>query len=87
MGAGMNDEKVSLVNRLRALARSEHDDLSIGDEAADRITELEDLLFALGAMEDAPCFCCGYSGPGYFQPGKHKCAERHHTLKRDSYSE
>lgn len=39
-GASDNDQ---LVARLRALARNEHDDLSIGDEAADRITELEDL--------------------------------------------
>jgi hypothetical protein len=75
-----------LVRRLRALARAEHDDLSVGDEAADRITELDDLLFALGAMEEAPCFCCGYSGPGYFQSGKHKWAERHHVLKRDPYA-
>jgi hypothetical protein len=30
-----------LNSRLRALARAEHDDLSIGDEAADRIEELE----------------------------------------------
>jgi hypothetical protein len=31
----------SLVDRLRAMARAEHDDLSIGAEAADRIEELE----------------------------------------------
>lgn len=55
-------------------------------EATERITELEDMLFALGAMEQAPCFCCGYTGPGYYQPGKHKCAERHHMLKSDSYA-
>lgn len=30
-----------LVERLRALSRGEHDDLSVGDEAADRIEELE----------------------------------------------
>jgi len=52
-------------------------------EAAARIAELEDLLFALGAMEQAPCFCCGYNGSGYFQPDKHPCAERHYRLKRD----
>lgn len=30
-----------LVKRLRELAQAKHDDLSIGDEAADRIAELE----------------------------------------------
>jgi hypothetical protein len=30
-----------LVKRLRALSRHEHDDLSIGDEAASRIEQLE----------------------------------------------
>ena len=30
-----------LVKRLRDLAQAKHDDLSIGDEAADRIAELE----------------------------------------------
>jgi len=30
-----------LVMRLRSMARHEHDDLSIGDEAADRIEQLE----------------------------------------------
>ena len=42
--------------------------------------ELEDLLFSLGTMRDAPCFCCGYNGPGYFQPKTHACAEKHHRL-------
>jgi hypothetical protein len=38
------------------------------------------MLFALGAMEHAPCFCCGYSGSGYFSPRTHPCAARHHNL-------
>lgn len=42
--------------------------------------ELEDHLFALGAMKEAPCFCCGYNGPGYYQPDTHLCAARHHKL-------
>jgi len=42
------------------------------------IERLRDLLFARGAMKDAPCFCCGYNGPGYFQPKLHPCAARHH---------
>ena len=33
-------------------------------EAAEYIEQLEDRLFAAGAMEDAPCFCCGYNGSG-----------------------
>jgi hypothetical protein len=45
-----------------------------------RITMLEDELFRRGAMEDPPCFCCGYNGPGYYQPATHECAKRHHGL-------
>lgn len=42
-----------LVKRLRALARCQHDDLSIGDEAADEITSLRSLLDkAKGALEN-----------------------------------
>lgn len=50
-------------------------------EAAKYIERLEDRLFAAGAMEQAPCFCCGYNGPGYYQPGSHPCAKRHHELR------
>lgn len=50
-------------------------------EAKKRITKLEDLLFSMGAMDKPPCFCCGYNGPGYFQPEHHKCAERHYRLR------
>jgi hypothetical protein len=46
----------------------------------DYIEKLENRLFALGEMEYAPCFVCGYNGEGYFQPEKHPCAERHHKL-------
>lgn len=46
-----------------------------------RITELEDLLFFFGAMNFPPCFCCGYNGPGYYQPEKHKCVHRHYASK------
>lgn len=31
------------------------------------------------AMADAPCFVCGYNGPGYFQPDKHPCAKWYHA--------
>ena len=50
--------------------------------AADRIAKLEDMLFERGAMNEPPCFCCGYNGPGYYQPSTHPCAERHHRLSR-----
>jgi hypothetical protein len=39
---------------------------------------LENMLFRLGAMKEAPCFLCGYNGEGYFDPRKHKCAAKHH---------
>lgn len=41
---------------------------------------LENMLFKLDVMNDAPCFICGYKGPGYFQPSQHRCAGRHHKL-------
>lgn len=44
------------------------------------VKRLQDLLFAKGAMNSAPCFCCGYKGEGYFQTDKHPCAARHHAL-------
>jgi len=43
------------------------------------IKRLQDLLFSMGAMKDAPCFCCGYNGPGYYNPEVHQCAARHHA--------
>jgi len=52
------------------------------DCTRDYIEKLEDMLFTLGAMEKPPCFVCGYNGPGYFQPDKHPCAERHHKLRK-----
>lgn len=45
---------------------------------AAQVEALQELLFERGAMEDAPCFVCGYNGQGYFQPDKHACAARHH---------
>lgn len=46
--------------------------------AVEYIKQLENRLFALGEMELPPCFCCGYSGPGYYQSHMHPCAKRHH---------
>lgn len=53
------------------------------DPACERIVELEDMLFSMGAMETPPCFVCGYNGAGYYQPSKHKCAERHHKMREE----
>ena len=53
------------------------------DVAFAKIRRLEDRLFKLGAMMEAPCFCCGYAGANYYQPSVHKCAERHHNLYKE----
>lgn len=45
------------------------------------------MLFERGAMETAPCFCCGYNGPGYFQPDTHPCAVEHHAAIASRQSE
>ena len=37
------------------------------------------MLFASGAMDQVPCFFCGYNGAGYFTPEMHPCAARHHA--------
>ena len=29
-------------------------------------------------FEQAPCYLCGYNGPGYYQPDTHKCAALYH---------
>ena len=47
---------------------------------AGRVRGLEDRLFRRGGMKQAPCFVCGYNGPGYWQPDVHPCAARHHEL-------
>ncbi len=33
--------------------------------------------FRAGAMNEPPCFCCGYNGEGYFNPDMHPCAKEH----------
>lgn len=66
-------------NELQALLNKYGASLEAEDH---RITKLEDMLFERGAMNEPPCFCCGYNGPGYYQPATHPCAERHHRLSR-----
>lgn len=48
---------------------------------AAEIKRLQDLLFSMGAMKEAPCFCCGYNGPDYYNPAVHPCAKRHHAAE------
>lgn len=50
------------------------------DQLKAEIERLRDYLFSTGAMNNPPCFNCGYNGPGYFQPDKHPCAKKHHDL-------
>jgi hypothetical protein len=68
----------ALVEEIKRLA-AEIDRLCAENaEAAAKVKKYEDILFALGAMDKAPCFCCGYNGSGYYQPDMHPCAKRHH---------
>ncbi len=72
---------MNIINRLRdEKFYTEHYDILFND-AADEIEKLQNMLFVRGAMEDAPCFCCGYNGAGYFQPEQHKCAAMHNKLR------
>ena len=56
--------------------------ITIPKEVTRSSRELEDKLFEMGVMNEAPCFICGYNGEGFYQPDKHKCAERHHKIYR-----
>ena len=81
-GRGRIDGSVRpLLDRLRCAAMNTvvpgYSKRALIAEAAIVVQTYEEMLFALGAMADAPCFCCGYNGPGYFQPAKHQCAARH----------
>lgn len=49
-------------------------------ELHEKVRRYEALLFARGAMLQAPRFKCGYNGPGYLQPKQHACAQQHHDL-------
>ena len=53
-------------------------------DAAAEIERLRVLLFKPWAMTEAPCFCCGYNGQSYYQPGTHPCAALHHALQQHS---
>jgi hypothetical protein len=51
------------------------------------VGKLESLLFELGAMNNSPCFKCGYNGSGYFNPTIHACATKHHELYKEYKNE
>jgi len=48
------------------------------DDLYETVYRYEKLLFSMGAMDNPPCFKCGYNGPGYYNPKKHPCAYHHH---------
>lgn len=52
-------------------------------EQAMQLQRLQNRLFAVGAMRNAPCFCCGYNGPGYYDSKVHACAKKHHDAHPD----
>lgn len=33
-------------------------------------------------FERAPCYLCGYNGPGYYQPDTHPCAAKYHAAQQ-----
>lgn len=35
----------------------------------------------LEKFRKSPCYLCGYSGPGYFQPYQHQCAKQYHAAR------
>lgn len=77
-------EKIKLPQRIRTREESSQLRLKLLSQEAKRLKgekkRLENRLFKLGAMNEAPCFVCGYEGEGYFNPSRHKCAGRHHRL-------
>ena len=73
----MTDIKLLRTHALAFARRGDIDYAALAKKAADEIERLRNLLFAMGAMENAPCFCCGYNGPGYFNSDTHSCAKHH----------
>lgn len=52
-------------------------------EAADEIERLRKLAMTTYLFEEAPCFLCGYNGPGYYQPEQHPCAALYHEAMEE----
>ena len=49
--------------------------------AADYLRAQAALPIDVRRFERAPCYLCGYNGPGYFQPNLHPCASRYHEVR------
>jgi hypothetical protein len=58
----------------------------IRDEVIHGITKALAQQPAAGAVDKArfkraPCYLCGYNGPGYYQPDTHPCAAKYHATQ------
>lgn len=51
---------------------------------AAEIKRLRKLAMSTHLFEEAPCFLCGYNGPGYYQPEQHPCAALYHEAMEES---
>lgn len=47
------------------------------------IKRLRKLAMTTHLFEEAPCFLCGYNGPGYYQPEQHPCAALYHEAMEE----
>lgn len=54
------------------------------DAQAAEIKRLRKLAMSTHLFEEAPCFLCGYNGPGYYQPEQHPCAALYHEAMEES---
>ena len=50
---------------------------------AAEIKRLRKLAMSTHLFEEAPCFLCGYNGPGYYQPEQHPCAALYHEAMEE----
>ena len=64
------------INMAPALAEALTVAAAAGDPRAawDGVTPVDAQRF-----DDAPCYLCGYNGPGYFQADTHSCAAGYHA--------
>lgn len=53
------------------------------DAQAAEIKRLRKLAMTTHLFEEAPCFLCGYNGPGYYQPEQHPCAALYHEAMEE----
>jgi hypothetical protein len=44
----------------------------------ERLANWQSWMLNAGAMNEPPCFICGYNGEGYYNESKHPCATLHH---------